>query len=139
MKCKKLCSFLASKVSSNDRRRRRDLYVSTLFRSNLAYARQMNADQIHILSAKYGLLELDQVVPPYEMTLNTMSEAEKKAWSSRVLDSLRQKADLKADLFVFLAGVNYRKYLIPAITHYQVPLEGLSFGQQLQELKRRVS
>lgn len=73
------------------------------------------------------------------MTLNTMSESEKKAWSRKVLDSLKQKADLKSDMFIFLAGVNYRKYLIPELAQYEIPLEGLPFGKQLQELKRRIS
>ncbi|MEN6572364.1 MAG: DUF6884 domain-containing protein [Anaerolineaceae bacterium] len=117
----------------------KDLYISTLFQSFLEYARRLKPDEIYILSAKYGLLELDQKIAPYEMTLNTMSVAEKRDWSHKVLDSLRQKADLQSDLFIFLAGINYRKYLLPELKHYEVPLEGLSFGQQLHELKRRVS
>lgn len=117
----------------------KDIYTSTLFQSNLQYAYQLKPDAIYILSAKYGLLELDQIITPYELTLNTMTEAEKKGWSRRVLDVLQKKADLKSDLFVILAGMNYRKYLLPELTHYEIPLEGLSFGRQLQELKRRIS
>lgn len=116
----------------------KDLYTSTLFQYNLQFAYSLKPDAIYILSAKYGLLELDQVISPYEMTLNTMKESEKKTWSSQVIDSLRQKADLKLDMFVFLAGLNYRKYLTPYLTNFDVPLEGLSFGKQLQALKRRV-
>ena len=117
----------------------KDLYTSTLFQSNMKYAHLLQPDAIYILSAKYGLLDLDQEINPYEMTLNTMSTVEKRVWSQKVLDSLRQKADLKSDLFIFLAGMNYRKYLIPELIHYEIPLEGLSFGEQLHELKRRVS
>ena len=117
----------------------KDLYTSTLFQSNLQYAYHLKPDAIYILSAKYGLLDLDQIIVPYEMTLNTMTEAEKKSWSRMVLDVLQKKADLKSDLFVILAGMNYRKYLLPGLTHYEIPLEGLSFGRQLQELKRRIS
>lgn len=116
----------------------KDLYTSALFHYNLKFAHTLKPDAIYILSAKYGLLDLDQVISPYEMTLNTMKESEKKTWSSNVIDSLRQKADLKEDRFVFLAGLNYRKYLTPYLTYYEIPLEGLSFGKQLQELKRRV-
>lgn len=116
-----------------------DLYTSTLFQSNLRYARHLKPDAIFILSAKHGLLDLDQIIAPYEMTLNTMTEPEKKAWSRKVLGSLQQKVDIKSDMFVFLAGVNYRKYLIPELAHYEIPLEGLAFGKQLQELKRRIS
>jgi len=117
----------------------KDLYTSTLFQSNLQYAYQLKPDAIYILSAKYGLLDLDQIIAPYEMTLNTMTEAEKKNWSRIVLDTLQKKANLKSDLFIFLAGKNYRKYLLPELAHYEIPLEGLSFGRQLQELKRRTA
>ena len=117
----------------------KDLYTSTLFQSNLQYAYQLKPDAIYILSAKYGLLDLDQIIAPYEMTLNTMTEAEKKSWSRMVLDVLQKRANLESDLFVFLAGMNYRKYLLPELTHYEIPLEGLSFGRQLQELKRRIA
>lgn len=117
----------------------KDLYTSTLFQSNLQYAYRLKPDAIYILSAKYGLVDLDQVIAPYDMTLNTMSELEKKTWARRVLDSLRQKANLEEDLFIVLAGNNYRKYLVPELKHYEIPLEGLSFGRQLQELKRRIT
>ena len=117
----------------------KDLYTSTLFQSNLQYAYHLKPDAIYILSAKYGLLDLDQIIAPYEMTLNTMTETEKKSWSRMVLDVLQKKADLKSDLFVILAGMNYRKYILSQLTNYEIPLEGLSFGRQLQELKRRIS
>ena len=112
------------------------LYTSPLFRSNLHYATMLKPDKIFILSAKYGLLELQQVIEPYDMTLNKMRESEKKAWAQTVLHDLRLKTDLQNDLFIFLAGANYRKYLLPAIRHYEIPFEGLSFGQQLHALKR---
>ena len=88
----------------------KDLYTSTLFQSNLQYAYQLKPDAIYILSAKYGLLDLDQIIAPYEMTLNTMTEAEKKGWSRRVLDVLQKKADLKSDLFVVIARM-IQKYV----------------------------
>ena len=116
-----------------------ELYTSTLFRLNLAYARQLQPDAIYILSAKYGLLELDQVIEPYEKTLNKMDEYDKRVWAMQVLASLRRKADLNADRFIFLAGVNYRKYLVPHMAHVEIPLEGLALGQQMQELKRRLA
>jgi hypothetical protein len=114
-----------------------DLYISPLFRFNLQYARKLKPNAIYILSTKYGLVGLDQEIDPYELTLNTMSESQKKAWAQKVLLDLRQKADLVRDHFVFLAGMNYRKHLIPCMRSYEVPLEGYSLGEQLRELKRR--
>ncbi len=136
---KKIVLISCVKSKLNYPAKAKDLYTSTLFKSNLQYAYQLKPDAIYILSAKYGLLDLEQMIDPYEMTLNKMSEAEKKIWSRKVLNALQQKADLKSDLFVILAGMNYRKHLLPELTHYEIPLDGLSFGRQLQELKRRTS
>lgn len=51
----------------------KDMYVSDLFKKSLEYARRLNPAKIYILSAKYGLLELDDMIEPYEITLNEMS------------------------------------------------------------------
>jgi hypothetical protein len=115
-----------------------DLYISSLFRFNLAYVRSLKPDVIYILSAKYGLVSLDQEIEPYDLTLNTLGENQKKAWAQKVLMDLGQKTDLEHDHYIFLAGLNYRKYLVPAMQNYEIPLEGYSFGQQLKELKRRI-
>lgn len=116
----------------------KDLYISDLFRSALQYAYFLQADKIFILSAKYELVDPDQVIAPYEMTLKTMGEPQKRAWANSVINSLRQNTDLQSDIFIILAGEDYRKYLIPSLKHYEIPLEGLAFGQQLHELKQRV-
>jgi len=114
-----------------------DLYISDLFKSNLAYALSLRPHAIYILSAKYGLLQLDQIITPYEKTLKSMSVPERKAWAAAVLQQLGKLTNLQADLFIFLAGLRYREYLIPALKHVRIPLEGMSFGKQLHELKRR--
>lgn len=114
----------------------KDLYISDLFTKNMAYAQKLNPDAIYVLSAKYGLLALDDDIAPYEMTLNTMPASARRAWSDAVLAKLSTVASLSSDEFIFLAGERYREYLIPAMKHYQVPFEGLSFGNQLKALKQ---
>ncbi len=113
-----------------------ELYTSTLFRLSLAYARSLHPDAIYVLSAQYGLLELEQEIEPYEQTLSGAGESEKRAWAARVLRYLAQKTNLNDDCFVYLAGTNYRKYITPHTRHFVVPLEGKAFGEQLQALKR---
>ena len=116
----------------------KDLYISDLFTKNLAYARKLKPDALYILSAKYGLLNLDDHIAPYEMTLNAMSVSERKLWATGVLTKLSKLASLANDEFIFLAGLHYREYLTPLIKHYKVPFEGLSFGNQLKALKKLV-
>jgi len=66
-----------------------------------------------------------------------MGSKEVKEWADKVLHQLGKVADLKNDEFIFLAGERYRKYLLPHIRNYKVPLQGLSIGRQLQYLKKR--
>lgn len=114
-----------------------DLYTSPLFKYNLNYARSLRPDVIYILSAKYGLVELEQLIEPYNVTLKDMGAREVQEWSSRVLAELQKRADLRQDLFIFLAGENYRKYLVPHLAHYEIPMKGKSIGRQLKFLKEQ--
>jgi hypothetical protein len=116
--------------------RAEDLYNSPLFMGNLRCARQRQPDRIFILSAKYGLLDLDTFIEPYDLTLNRFSVAELKDWSERVLSDLAVKTDLQQDLFVFYAGERYRKFLLARITSYEIPHQGLSIGKQLQQVAK---
>jgi len=116
----------------------KELYVSPLFKMNLAYAKSLNPDKIFVLSAKYGLLGLEEEIEPYDLTLNQMHSEVIKEWASGVIEQLRKVADFENDNFVFLAGSRYRKFIIPHIKGYEVPLKGLSIGKQLRFLKGRL-
>ena len=128
-----LLSCVSKKLDTKSRAR--DLYVSPLFRYALKYAESLDTDKIFILSAKYGLVGLDEEIEPYELTLNGMKSIEKKVWADNVLKQLASESDLDNDEFVFLAGENYRKYMVPHIKNYNVPMQGLGIGKQLKFLK----
>ena len=110
------------------------LYISPLFRKNLAYAQKLKPDAVYILSAKYGLIDLEADVDPYDLTLNNMPVNEVKAWAKNVIEQLSAKTDLRKDHFIFLAGAKYRKYLTSHLSSFDVPMEGMSIGKQLQYL-----
>ena len=122
----------------------KDLYTSSLFKGYLRYvAKTKNKKKLplpattYILSAKYGLVELDQIIEPYDLTLLKMTRAEVKEWAeTKVLPKLREVANLKEDLFIFLAGNRYRQFLVPQIKHHHIPFIGLPIGKQLQALKK---
>lgn len=133
MKMIVLISCLSKKLPY--RAKAKDLYISTLFIYNIKYAMSLSPDMILILSAKYGLLELNDEIDTYDETLNTKSIWEIKAWAEKVLNALRKKVDLERDGFIFLAGEKYRKFLLPEIRNYKIPMEGLSIGRQLSFLK----
>jgi len=132
-----LISCVSQKLSHKSKAK--DMYISSLFKYNLKYAKSLNPDKIYILSAKYGLLDLNKEIEPYNLTLNTMKSGEIKDWAIKVLNQLNKVTDLQNDEFIFLAGEKYRKYLIPHISKYKIPLEGLKIGEQLKYLKEKVS
>lgn len=115
----------------------KDLYVSPLFKYNLKYAKLLNPNKIFILSAKYGLLNLEQEIKPYNQTLNKMASTEIKKWAEKVIKQLKFVTNIKKDKFIFLAGNNYRKYLIKSIVNCEIPLKGLTIGKQLKYLKEK--
>ena len=117
------------------RAKAKDLYISTLFKLNLRYAEKLNPDGVYILSAKYGLLNLEQEINPYEQTLNNMRANEVKWWANQVIEQIKKICVIEETEFVFLAGEKYRKYLLPHLNNVQIPLKGLRIGEQLQMLK----
>ena len=117
----------------------KDLYISTLFKLNLQYAKKLEPDSIFVLSAKYGLLPLNKEIEPYEQTLNNMRSNEVKEWANRVLDQIKEVCSIDETEFTFLSGKKYRKYLLPHMKNVQIPLKGLPVGKELQRLKELIS
>lgn len=113
-----------------------ELYApSALFSLSYAYARA-KAEKIYILSAKYGLVDENAVIAPYDETLNDLSVEARKAWSARVLRQLAGVCDLQADHFIILAGRNYYEYLLPGLKHVTLPLGNLPMDKRLELLHR---
>ena len=134
-KMKKIVLISCASKKLGKKSKAKDLYVSPLFKYNLRYANSLNPDKIFILSAEYGLLDLEQEVEPYDKTLNSMKQEDIKAWAERVLNQLKEVSDINNDKFIFLAGEKYRKYIIQHLPNYEIPLKGLGIGRQLKFLK----
>jgi len=123
------------KKKLNERAMAKDLYISSFFKKQLQYAKHLKPEKIFILSAKYGVLELDDVIAPYEKTLNDFTEKEKKFWAFNCYKQLQKKNIDFNTKTVFLSGENYRKYLITKFRNAYAPLKGLGIGKQLKFLK----
>lgn len=115
----------------------KDLYDSAWFRYAWRYAQSLNPDKVFILSAKYGLVDPEEEIEPYNETLNTKSVPEIRAWAAKLLASLRERTDVTKDTFIILAGEKYRTYLADHLANHDIPMKGLRIGQQLKWLKER--
>ena len=114
-----------------------NIYISSLFKKNLTYAKSLNPSEIYILSAEHGILKLTDEIEPYDKTLNNMRSNEIKEWSKKVIYELKSLTDLEKDEFTFLAGEKYRKFLIPELSNVKIPMKGLKIGKQLQWLTKQ--
>lgn len=115
--------------------RAEDLYISTRFKYSLKCAKKLMPNKIFILSSKYGLVNLDDELEPYNETLNNKSVSYIIHWSAHVVKELSKVSDLQNDRFIFFAGEKYRKYILPYLNSYRIPLKGMRIGQQLKRLK----
>lgn len=93
-----------------------------------AYVEAQNAEWF-ILSAKYGLLPPDQVIQPYNATLNDMTAEERRGWARKVADQLRPRCR-RGDHIILLAGQNYREHLMPILKEWGCEVGPHSGGWQ---------
>ena len=115
---------------------------SALFRASLNYALNNVNDknsQIFVLSAKYHLLSLPEVIEPYDVTLKKMKLCETKEWGKIVYNQMQNKFDMENTHFIFLAGKDYIKPLLPYLekNNYSIPIppEYRSFGKRIKWLR----
>lgn len=119
----------------------RDLYQGKLFRLALDYSLKV-ADETYILSARHGLVELDEEISPYDLRIEQLRIAELGTWARQVVHRLDAKLP---DLEVAVLGLAGRGYLDPiAVPLAEMgwallePLKGLGVGARLSWLKREL-
>jgi len=117
------------------------LYRSDWFIKARTYAETIGT-QWFILSAKHGLIQPDEVISPYDQTLNTMGVVERRDWARLVQGQMNQQMP-DAVRIVVLAGQRYREslmdYLRSRAQTVDVPMAGLRIGEQLGWLGSRTS
>ena len=116
----------------------KDLYTSPWFLKARGFV-EAKGWPWFILSAKYGLVDPQEEIAPYDETLNTMSKAERCRWAREVLNALEPHLSGVCSV-VFLAGAKYREFLEPALANREidvlVPMRRLPIGKQLAWLSR---
>ncbi len=98
---------------------------------------ERTCDQWWILSALHGLVDVNDVLEPYDFTLIGVSRAEKREWSRIVLSSIDDRVHAsKGDTFELHAVADYRLFgleegLLTRGYLVENPTEGLRSGEQL--------
>lgn len=124
------------KTKLEGRHKARELFISPLFIGRKARAEALEAPWF-VLSAKFGLLAPDREVETYDVSLNSASTAERRLWSARVLEQLKESFGSVAGKTVEVhAGASYRKFgLVQGLkaegAEVIIPLEHARQGEQL--------
>jgi len=155
---KKIILIACVSQKGDKKAKAKDLYTSQLFKSSLAFANKQNPDKIFILSALHHLLDIDEEIEPYNVTLSyqyyflchvtlsnvpkakrkpelkILTSKEKLNWGKKVVEQLAKQTDLQNDEFIILAGQEYIKPIINSISHFSNPLNGLRQGERVKFL-----
>lgn len=117
----------------------RELYTGSLFKAKLRFAEKVEV-KWYIVSAKFGLMDPNQVVTPYDRTMNDLSPIDRPLWAMRVVTKLILKlcrSKLPNDFTLHLhMGKEYcdsiRSFLYLAGFNVILPVEGLGQGEQMK-------
>jgi hypothetical protein len=108
-----------------------ELYRSNTFRKSLDLARRIGATH-YILSARYGVVTPECILPPYNVSIHDLSEAQRRTWAADVAVVLKRLLPKNRDIW-FFSSKHYSEPLIPLIqptgrsVHY--PLAGMPIGK----------
>ena len=108
---------------------------STLFKYTLMYCKQKNFDNIIVLSAKYGILKLDDEVKPYNHSLSDKSLKERKKWYEEISNYLN--SNYKNDEIIFYTSKPYFEGL-KLNQKIVAPTKHLTIGYKLKFFKDNI-
>lgn len=108
------------------------MYVSGYFKQCLAWAKaKTSPEKIFIISAKYGLLRLDEVIAPYDLRMGQPGSISPSAISRQAEDLGIVDAEI-----ISTAGADYQKVLNRVFKKISYPFEGMTIGYRGQAMKK---
>jgi hypothetical protein len=114
-----------------------ELYISDWFLKARHLVEKTGAPWF-ILSAEHGLVDPNEVIAPYEKTLNKMGVSDRQIWAARVIQQI-ERSNLSAEEVVIFASAKYRENLMPWMQErfrkVIVPMERMEFGRQKSWMK----
>jgi hypothetical protein len=108
---------MCSAEKANEPVRAADLYTSTRFRADRAYA-ESNFDRWYILSGKHGLLSNDAIVEPYDFDLSQQPLEYRQQWAQRVAAAISIELFDRDSTIELRANCHYQRELLPALKDF---------------------
>jgi hypothetical protein len=117
-----------------------ELYTGSLTRLAIKWM-ERNCEEFYILSAKFGLLDPDRVIKPYNVKLSDYSDEEQISWGNMVADGLHAMFNTNCTPFLVMAGSDYSSAFMPKLTRigldgyvYEV-CKGLKMGNRMRWIR----
>ncbi|AEF86110.1 putative weak: protein [Treponema primitia ZAS-2] len=126
------------KTQNNYKTKAKYLYHGSYFEKAYEYANILKPDRIFIISSKYGVLESDDEIEPYNVELRSKSISDRKLWSKNIIEQLETKCDINNDKFIILAFDKYIELFIDKINNKEIPMSGLPIGKKLKWLNKEL-
>lgn len=118
----------------------RELYLSRLFTLSLKLA-ERDHDHAYVVSAEYGLVDLDRVISPYDKRMSDIGKEWKAVWGSQIWSSIMERHPKAPRAITFLCGADYADpiraagHRAPAIDTFAYPMARMQIGQRLSFLQ----
>lgn len=106
------------------------MYTGSLFRDHFELAKAMPARKVAIVSAMYGVVDLDEVIEPYDLTVGDMSIEERSAWERKIVAQVHALTADDRELVVLLAGEAYASWVPACARRVRCPLTGFTLGER---------
>ncbi len=114
----------------------RELYLGSLFKLGRKFAEVHHFDYV-IISAKYGLLNPEQVIAPYDQRIANLADVRRVR---EMVISPLQELFQKYEKIIVIGGNLYRKVLEPLKSaKFEEISDSRGIGGILQQLKRRIA
>ncbi|MFZ9028808.1 MAG: DUF6884 domain-containing protein [Crocinitomicaceae bacterium] len=98
-----------------------DIYTGDSFKIWLNDAKDRDVDHIYILSGKYGLLDLNEIIEPYDLNLGNQDNSYIKKWNQGVISKLSTKHNLGATHAIIYTNKVYYEGLLDHFKSYEIP------------------
>lgn len=111
---------------------------SQLFKLYIDYSKKI-ADEVYILTSKYGLVKEGDFTSSHKETATIRSEMENRLWSLGVLQQLNNITNIHEDEYIILADKNYYKNYVEFLNKVDIPLENLTVEDKISFLREELN
>lgn len=100
-----------------------EMYTGDSFKAWMRDAKAHNVDHIYILSGKYGLLELNEIIEPYDLNLGHQDAFYIENWKKNVISRLNAKHSLTNTHAIIYTNEVYYEGLLDYFKSYEIPFQ----------------